>query len=952
VIGDGAWVEHLEKRALLAAPEVLGSFYFTAEPQTSAFVGERLAVDGDWAVLGARLDDNVNGANAGAAYVFQRQGEAWVERAKLLATDGVADDRFGNAVAISGNTIVVGASIKDGDGALFDIGAAYVFVRGEDGVWTQQAKLLASDGTARDRFGDQVAIDGDTVLIGAWREDAGSVTDVGAAYVYQRSGTSWTEIQKLIAPDAGSKEWFGHALAIDGAWAFIGADTDDTSFGVDTGSVYVYQFGGGTWSFVQKIIPDDARQGARFGQALAFDGETLVVGAPRDDNSTTTGAGSAYAYTLVEGVWTQQAKFLPATPSADQFFGAAVAVQGTRIVVGAGFDEVGGTENAGSAVVYVRGDSGWDAGTAFTSPTPTTNAAFGGAVAVFGERALVTTPFADTGGNLDAGGFYFFDLNPPPPGGGGGGGGGEEPPPGGGGAGGGGGGGGEEEPPPGGGGGGGAEPPPPGGGGEEEPAPPTPVELEALLRGATAGVPLTISYSELFNLHPERLDLSGDLTARIETVVNGTLSITTLPATIEPGQSFTWTFSGDPGEIEAFTYVLSNGAEVTNVVRLSIRVSTGVPVSGTATSNVGIGVGRDAFFIVANDDNNRPVLLARDDDTWRAVDLTRFTELPPVAGDIVAWVSPIDGLGYAAIVASNGLYLLSQSAGSDDFTVRNLNAEIPGAPVIVGQVSVFHTIDAAPVTVVAGRDGAGDVVIFRTGAARAQGGTAWSSENLYEQLRTAGATGLPVFVSPLTSYVTSWNGLNIAGLTAQGDIWTVWTGGGFSGWNVSNLSDITGAPRMTGAVTPYLTPWGGINLAGTEDNGQILVTWWVPDFGGVWRNDNLTDQSGGPSLVQGTTTSYVTSWGGLNVIGRDGQNRLIIYWWSPSVRDAFGEDRWQITVLSDFIAGAPKPAGELAGGSAGDNISIAATTDTGNIGRYYWSVGDQWRFEDVTAQVR
>lgn len=165
---------------------------------------------------------------------------------------------------------------------------------------------------------------------------------------------------------------------------------------------------------------------------------------------------------------------------------------------------------------------------------------------------------------------------------------------------------------------------------------------------------------------------------------------------------------------------------------------------------------------------------------------------------------------------------------------------------------------------------------------------------------------------------------------------------------MSNLSAITGATALVGVVTPYLTPWGGINLAGTDSEGRVLVTWWVPELGGEWRNADLTDQTGGPQLEAGSTTSYVTSWGGLNVIGRDAESKLVVYWWSPSVMEEFGEDKWQITVLSDFIEGAPKPTGELAGASTGDNISIAAGVDGGNIGRYHWAIGGEWAFEDVT----
>jgi hypothetical protein len=164
--------------------------------------------------------------------VFVRSGGVWTEQQKLLATDGAADDSFGRSVAISGDTVIVGADQTDDAG--LDSGSAYVFVR-SGGVWTEQQKLLASDGAADDWFGRSVAISGD----GAGRNYEAAGLDSGSAYVFVRSGGVWTEQQKLLATDGAELDGFGNSVAISGDTAIVGAwDNDDA--GTNSGSAYVY----------------------------------------------------------------------------------------------------------------------------------------------------------------------------------------------------------------------------------------------------------------------------------------------------------------------------------------------------------------------------------------------------------------------------------------------------------------------------------------------------------------------------------------------------------------------------------------------------------------------------------------------------------------------------------------------------------------------------------------
>jgi hypothetical protein len=205
----------------------------------------------DTAVVGAYLEDNAGGVDAGSAYIFVKSGNSWIEYAKLTASDGAADDRFGVKVAIggaggAGDTIVVG-SYQDDDAGI-NSGSAYVFVRtGSPGsyVWTQQAKLTASDAAAGDGFGVSLALGGagNTAVIGAYGDDNAGGSDAGSAYVFTRAGTVWTQQYKLTAPDGSATDWFGAAVGLDGGGdtPIIGARQDDTAGGINAGSAYVFE---------------------------------------------------------------------------------------------------------------------------------------------------------------------------------------------------------------------------------------------------------------------------------------------------------------------------------------------------------------------------------------------------------------------------------------------------------------------------------------------------------------------------------------------------------------------------------------------------------------------------------------------------------------------------------------------------------------------------------------
>jgi hypothetical protein len=270
--------------------------------------------DGNTAIVGANSEDPGGNdyVNAGSAYIFTRSNGSWTQQAKINATDKEANDFFGYSVAISGdgNTAIVGAPDEDPGGTSYiNAGSAYIFTR-SNGSWIQQAKIDATDKEANDFFGWSVAIsgDGNTAIVGAYREDPGGndYVDAGSAYIFTRnSNGSWTQQAKIDADDKTSSDFFGWSVAIssDGNTAIVGA-RDDAPGGISaiTGSAYIFTRSNGSWTQQAKINASDKAGGDNFGWSVAIsgDGNTTIVGAYTEDpgGNDYVDAGSAYVFAL------------------------------------------------------------------------------------------------------------------------------------------------------------------------------------------------------------------------------------------------------------------------------------------------------------------------------------------------------------------------------------------------------------------------------------------------------------------------------------------------------------------------------------------------------------------------------------------------------------------------------------------------------------------------------
>ena len=295
-----------------------------------------LSDNGDTALVAAPGATVGGNAYQGANYVFVRSGTVWTEQAKLTASDGGANDFFGFNVEISGDgsTAIVGAYIDD-VGLNTDQGSAYVFTRSGT-VWSQQAKLNGSDSGAGDRFGGSVSLStsGDTAIIGAYLDDVGG-TDQGSAYVFTRSGIVWAEQAKLTASDGAANDWFGFvSVASDGNTACVGAMFDTVGGNSYQGSAYTYTRSGSIWTEQQHFSEAGGAANDNFGYptAMAGDGKTLVVGVTVDNSQQ----GSAYIYALG-----------PGTPGGEISSGTGV------ITVTAADADIQGTINNSTTVTFV-----------------------------------------------------------------------------------------------------------------------------------------------------------------------------------------------------------------------------------------------------------------------------------------------------------------------------------------------------------------------------------------------------------------------------------------------------------------------------------------------------------------------------------------------------------------------------------------------------------------------
>ena len=392
---------------------------FSTDAQSGQF-GYATAVDDERAIVGAYSFRTNSATVPGAAFIYEQQADGtWQKQTLLLASDGTSADQFGWSVAIDGDRAIVGAPFFGPSNDRGNGGAAYIYERQSDGTWQEQAALKPSGGDAFDEFGHSVAIDGDLAIVGDYRNEAKG-QDAGAAYVYERqSDGTWIEQTQLLASDGRLTDQFGWAVALDGNRVIVGAPSSQR--GRPTGAAYIYERqNNGAWQEQAKLLASNGETGDQFGSSVAIDGSRVVIGAPQSKAAMLNVAGAAYVYDRQSnGTWTEQAQLLASDPSTGDRFGNSVALAGDRIMVGAPGDDNQGS-NAGAAYLFKKQSDGtWREQTLLVASDGNANNQFGASVALQDQGGgLVGAPFASLlgGGTSSAGGevYFYEEANEPP----------------------------------------------------------------------------------------------------------------------------------------------------------------------------------------------------------------------------------------------------------------------------------------------------------------------------------------------------------------------------------------------------------------------------------------------------------------------------------------------------------------------------------------------------------
>lgn len=368
---------------------------FPEEADARDMFGNDLAVSGGTAVIGAPGDEDPNGDESGSAYVFEQRDGEWSEQQKLVPEDGTDGDRFGSAVALSGETMVGGT-----EGA-----GAYVFERSSDG-WSEQQHLSIDD-AEDDRFGSVVAATEGTIVVGAPLDQNRNGDDVGSAYVYTRGNGEWSQQQQLIPADGDDGDRFASAVAIDTGVIVVTARSDWDPNGDNAGSAYVFERRNGEWTQQQKLVADDGDENDQFGSAVSLSEGTAVIGADSDDEPNGNTGGAAYVFSRTDDEWTQQQKLAADDGDERDQFGSDVSLDSDLVAIGAITDEDPNGSDSGSVYVFQQEDSTWSQQQKL-APSGADARDRAGVPALSSSDLLIGAPFDEDPNGNNAGSVYGF----------------------------------------------------------------------------------------------------------------------------------------------------------------------------------------------------------------------------------------------------------------------------------------------------------------------------------------------------------------------------------------------------------------------------------------------------------------------------------------------------------------------------------------------------------------
>src|SRR5437667_7467148 len=323
----------------------------------------------------------------------------WLEQ-KVTAGDGTANSYFGSATALNGSTALIGA---DGDNSFQ--GAAYLFTK-SNGSWSEGQKLTASDGLPGDEFGYRVVLADNTLRVGAFTATVGGVVSQGAAYVFTQSDGTWSESQKLTASDGALFDNFGASVALDGSTLVVGANGATVGGNAAQGAVYVFTESNGTWTQTQKLTADDGAAYDNFGLSVALKGSTILVGSPRAAIGANAAQGALYVFTESNGTWSQTQKLTASDGATNDSFGESVALDGSTALIGAYNATINGHTWQGAAYIFTESNGSWSEGQRLTASNGTAGGNFRKEIALNGSTALIRADASTVRGNTCQGQAY------------------------------------------------------------------------------------------------------------------------------------------------------------------------------------------------------------------------------------------------------------------------------------------------------------------------------------------------------------------------------------------------------------------------------------------------------------------------------------------------------------------------------------------------------------------
>jgi photosystem II stability/assembly factor-like uncharacterized protein len=362
-----------------------------------------LLASADTALVGAP-NHAVNGnAGQGAVYVFTRSGNTWTKTQTLTASDGTESDSFGQSLAFDGGNLIIGAP-NTGD---FQ-GVAYIFTE-SGGTWAEVQKIEADDAASSTQFGWSVAIQGDTAMVGSIGASVPPTNGVGAVYVFTQSGGTWSQAQKFSSDDGVFGDSFGWAIALDGNTVIVGANTASPN-GLDfSGAAYVFNESGGTWTQAQKLTASNGAEFDFFGGAGALVGNVALVGSEGSGSDPFSSQGLTYVFTNSGGTWAEGQHIAASDGQGSDGFGHAIAFDGNKALITAAGATVNGNDSAGASYVFNFSGGTFTEEQKLTASDAEEFASFGWSVGLSGNTALVGAYQATVGKNVRQGAAYFFE---------------------------------------------------------------------------------------------------------------------------------------------------------------------------------------------------------------------------------------------------------------------------------------------------------------------------------------------------------------------------------------------------------------------------------------------------------------------------------------------------------------------------------------------------------------